>query len=97
MGLTMDRLRWYGSMITASAVIGLLASELIGTAHAHRDGRSAYAVAVSSGPELLLRKRRSGSLTSPPAPIEQAQGRILICRSVVGIAGVSIGYGCRSA
>lgn len=105
MGTAMDRLALTGFALAAAGAIGLLAAELVGTAHAGRPGDTAYLVAVSSGSTLRLVPRSQRTLLESGAATlvnnahaaaagERASHSRLACARVVDVSAVSLGFRC---
>jgi hypothetical protein len=88
----MERTGWCGVTLVVAAVTCLVASEIIGAAHASRDDNKHYTFAVSSGSRLIIQPR---GYTVGAGSAAQPSGEILDCRRVLLVGDVRLGYGCR--
>lgn len=86
----MDRLALTGFTLMILGAIGILASELVGTAHAGRAGGGSYFAALSSGSSLRLMPLRSD--IGPEGAAQRT--RVLACQRMVDVGGVSVGLRC---
>ena len=91
----MDQLTFAGLALVAASTVALLATEMVTTAHAGRTDGKAYLLAVSTGGQLRL----DGGSGGPAGGWSEAAGgqRRMVCRGVVEITVVSVGYNCRQA
>ncbi len=93
----MDRTALTGLALATAGAIGLLSAELIGTAHAGRNGDKTYLVAVSGGSGLLMMTRSRDSRQPPAsAAVLEPGNRRLSCARMVDMADVAVGFRCRS-
>ena len=76
-----------GLAMSVGGAIGILASELVATAHASRVAEREHLVVIATGPYVVL-AREAGVVTVPPA-------RALVCAEVFQISGVGLGLRCR--
>lgn len=93
----MERVALTGFTLTILGAMGILTSELVGTAFAGRDGAGSYIAALSTGPALRLVpaeaviQRTTAGTDQPAHP-----GRQLQCQRLLDAGAFSIGLHCRA-
>lgn len=98
----MDRVSLAGLTLVVASSMGLLASELVATAHAARADGKAYLLAVSTSDRLRLVGGDDGAIVNRTEPggaatIGSMGQRLMRCRGVMDLAAVTVGYSCREA
>ena len=84
-----------GLALSVCGAVGVLTTELIGTAYAGRSSGAAYVLAVSSGEGLRLWSDAIRIGSAQQAMDGSMRGRGMVCSKVFRIAGVSVGYKCQ--
>lgn len=89
----MDKLALTGLALAVGGAVGVLMSELVGTAHAGRPGESTYLMAIGVSAPVKLVPMPEGNAGPPVQSPDRS--RILVCRGgVFGFGALSVGYHC---
>jgi hypothetical protein len=87
--MAMRRIALAGLALSISGAIGIIASELIGTAYAGRPSERDYLLAISSGSSLRL------AANTDVAQFSRRGRSSLSCDRVLRLPGVDFGYLCK--
>lgn len=80
-----------GLALAVGGAIGILALETIGTAYASRPGDRDYLVAVGVAAPVKFISTPGAAEASAR---DNARARVMVCRSVLGLGALSVGYRC---
>lgn len=93
----MERVALTGFTLTIMGAMGILASELVGTAFAGRDGSGYYIAALSNGAALRLIPTEVVTQRAATAPDQPGHSlRLLQCQRLIDAGAFQVGLHCRA-